>query len=579
LVLIPRQVPRSRRQLNHGRSWLRLLALTALVLGLIVAAAVAGFTVAQHKLPPYPLLARIDGKVQLALGKVGERKPVVVYTHLLKLTLDTGQVPVEGLRLSGSPTEGGGLTSFGADVLLLPWDGRIYAATSSNTIRATRLQAPDNHRKAYLALANDPRYAGYDIVAKFHRYHDILHFDGPAGRGLLVTYNEFHADRACYTTTMARLDIAPAVKSIDEVQAGPGDWKIVFRTQPCLALKKKFIALEGYMAGGRMAFKPPATVYLTSGDYHHDGVHSDLRVAQDPAYQYGKMIEVNLATGVGRVMAQGLRNPQGIALMPGGQLYTLEHGPRGGDELNLIREGADYGWPSESYGTSYGGTPIPGALSFGRHDRFEPPAMSWSPSLGLSGMALVQGFHAAWDGDFIASSLKDRSLHRIRFAGERPISSERIEIGRRLRQVHQHSDGRLVLWADSGELIFITASDLVGVDNELDEFAQVARLPAASIERLKANVAKCSECHAFVPDDHNRAPSLARVFGDRVAGTPFAGYSDALRRHGGTWNHTTLAAFITDPQRFAPGTSMPAQAMSPAEIAALVGFLQHLDGR
>ena len=85
-----------------------------------------------------------------------------------------------------------------------------------------------------------------------------------------------------------------------------------------------------------------------------------------------------------------------------------------GDELNLIQDGLNYGWPLESYGTTYRGTRIPDSLSYGRHTQFQPPIFSWVPSVAVSGMTLVKGFDESWDGDILVSSLSDQALHRVR---------------------------------------------------------------------------------------------------------------------------------------------------------------------
>ena len=92
----------------------------------------------------------------------------------------------------------------------------------------------------------------------------------------------------------------------------------------------------------------------------------DLFVCQDPDQDYGKVIDLDLVSGTRRIVAAGLRNMQGVALTAGGALYTVEHGLLGGDELNAIVDGANYGWPLESYGIAYSKEPLPGSLSFSR---------------------------------------------------------------------------------------------------------------------------------------------------------------------------------------------------------------------
>ena len=523
-------------------------------------------------------LRAVDNRVQNLMRKATGPQTMEsrsYATHLLTLQSEVVRVDVgRSGRAQAMDQNGGGLTSFGADVLLLPFDGHVYAATSAEDIRRTRVQAPDNGREALRALREDPAYADYDISPGYLRYNGII-FVEPA-RMLAVTYTEFHPDEICYTNTLAAIDIPPGVTSIDEVEAGPDDWRILHRTTPCLPFKNKYLAIEGHMAGGAMAFLPPSTLYWTSGDFHLDGMRSDPpAIAQNPDAQYGKVLAYDLATNEVRTASTGHRNPQGIAVTSGGQVYEVEHGPRGGDELNLIVEGNNYGWPLVSLGTTYAQTSIPNSLSYARHESFAPPAMSWTPSVATSGIAYVNGFHPDWDGDLILGSLLGQSLFRVRLAQGRPVYSEAIRIGTRIRAVHQHTDGRLVLWTDSQNLIFLTGESPTDLEQVLGNFARNKRLSDEDRARVSASVLGCAECHSFQGGDHERAPGLKDIFGAEIASTSFAGYSDALRQKRGIWDRETLTAFLASPQDVAPGTTMAAANVDDAEsLSLLVDFLE-----
>lgn len=110
-------------------------------------------------------------------------------------------------------------------------------------------------------------------------------------------------------------------------------------------------------------------MHLASGDYSWDGVYADDVIAQKDEFDYGKVIEINVETRVAKQISKGHRNTQGIAIDRLGDLWTVEHGHRGGDELNRIVEGADYGWPSVTLGTRYSGLPLPGVTA-NIHRRF-----------------------------------------------------------------------------------------------------------------------------------------------------------------------------------------------------------------
>lgn len=563
-----------------GRFWRR-LGWAALGLGVLGGATGAaffgGWLVREHEVFPHRLVDRVDTRVEVMLYGYFPADQLTsgdIVTHLITLDMQVMPINPNRERYAHPLGEyGGGLTSFGEDVLLLPYDGRVYASKGPGDIRATEVLGPDMNRAAYQAAADDPAFAHLEFNKGYLRYGDLLFVDSPVFRGLIASYPEYHPERFCYTNTLSRLPIPAEVVSIDTFSAEPGDWEVFFRTEPCLPFKTRGLALEGQMAGGRITFAAPGTLYLTSGDFHFDGMRSDRILAQDPEAQYGAVIEVDLATGASRILSKGHRNPQGITLMPDGRLFALEHGPRGGDELNLIRPGTNYGWPLESLGARYTGTLIPGALSYGRHEVHAPPAFAWAPSIAPSALALVTGFHPAWEGDLLAGSLADRSLHRLRVRNDRVLYTERIEIGSRIRYVHQHSDGRIVLFTDNAELIFLSSKERQTVA-PMARFVRETGLSSDLAGPVEVALARCRECHSLIPGDHRSAPSLATIFDGPVADSAYDAYSDALAAQGGRWTREALVAYLTDPQRFAPGTTMPSPGIDdPAAIAAIVDYL------
>ncbi|WP_051927544.1 PQQ-dependent sugar dehydrogenase [Ruegeria halocynthiae] len=556
----------------------------SLAFGFIGLAVFAGYEIGKRQWLLHTVFEKVDRRIEKAMAKVARGQPAILSlerlpSHLIDLQAEVAAVPVG--RVSPYHTireNGGGLTSFGADVLLLPYDGRIYAASSAKDVRATKVTVPDTNRAAYEALTDDPENTVYQIKAGYLRYNDLIQFSGPDGPALAISYTEYHPDRKCVTNTVALLPLGAEVKSIDEVQATADDWQVIYRTAPCLPLKTRHLAIEGHMAGGKLVFENPSTIYMTSGDYHFDGMRSEAGpgIAQNPTAEYGKILAIDVASGDGRIVSMGHRNPQGLTLTPDGTLYTLEHGPKGGDELNLVRDGANYGWPLESYGLTYwAASTIPGSLSYGRHSHFERPIYSWVPSIAGSALTYVEGFHPSWDGDLLVAALLDGSLFRLRVAEGRVVYSERIEVGTRIRDVHQHSDGRIVLWTDDRAMIFLTGQDR---QNRSELFATSVRHQGLSnhdAKRLETAISACAECHSFEVDDHARSPSLARIFGSKIASTSYDGYSNGLSAQTGTWNEETLTEFLKDPQSFASGTPMPNPGFDDNRlIQSLVAYLK-----
>ena len=568
--------------------WMVASVISLIVIGAMSFVFFLGFVSGERAVgPTYPFFAKVTNKLDqmfFAGGPVPKLEGATYNSALIRLVSEVGEVDFgrpDGQR-NFLAYNGGGLTSFGDDVLLLAYDGNIYAASGPRDIRRTAIDVPDNNREAYIALADDPTFSDYQFHRGYLRYNDLIHVETPGGSALIASYTEYHAGapgEACYTNTLARLDLPADATDVDQLNAAASDWSILFRTDPCMPFKQEHLAMEGHMAAGRLTFSAPLTLYMTSGDFHLDGMRSNgPGIAQDMDAMYGKTLAVDIETGEGRIVSAGHRNAQGIAISPAGHVMVFEHGPRGGDEINIIREGANYGWPLESYGTTYGGTPIPNSISYGRHTQFEPPAFSFVPSVASSGLTVIDGFHESWDGDMLASSLTDQSIYRIRMEGDEVVYSERIEIGSRIRYVHQHNDGRIVLWTDNGELIFLTALERVDEEEKFRNWLAEAELPGRIKTSLNTLMQRCTECHSFQVGDHERSPGLNKIYGDDIAATTFAGYSDGLSSRSGHWSRENLIAYLQDPQGFAPGSIMPAADVEDEQVLeALVDYLETLD--
>lgn len=215
---------------------------------------------------------------------------------------------------------------------------------------------------------------------------------------------------------------------------------------------------RGFHLGGRIVFDGKGFVYLTLGDRgempraqaprDHAGsvirLHDDGRVPADNPF-------VGQPEQLPEVFSRGNRNMQGAAIHPTtGELWTHEHGPQGGDELNIIRAGRNYGWPTITYGVNYvTGTKIgEGTVREG----FEQPLHVWIPSIGVSGMA----FYSAnaipqWKGSLLLGGLSGQSLVRLVLDGERVVREERLLFGEvgRVREVRVGPDGWVYLLNDS----------------------------------------------------------------------------------------------------------------------------------
>jgi aldose sugar dehydrogenase len=254
---------------------------------------------------------------------------------------------------------------------------------------------------------------------------------------------------------------------------------------------------QGGQFGAEVAFSPDGKLlYLSSGDRQR------MTTAQDPNQPLGKILRLTLdgkpapgnpmagKTGSQTVdvidppsdteaaknapkiktytfpgpnltpaetWASGIRTPYGLAFAPDGHLWELEHGPRGGDELNLIEPGKNYGWPLVSYGKNYNGVPIPSPDT--RPD-LQKPVIYWVPVIAPGNLMFYKGgkMFGQWNGSALVSGLASKALLRITFNGTSAQMAERWDMGFRVRDVEEAPDGSLWAVEDAkpGRLVHIT---------------------------------------------------------------------------------------------------------------------------
>jgi glucose/arabinose dehydrogenase len=220
------------------------------------------------------------------------------------------------------------------------------------------------------------------------------------------------------------------------------DVEIVWRQSPRIVSPGHF--------GHRIAFGPDGLLYISSGE----------RMQQDPAQDLsntlgtvvrlnddGSTPESNPFANRGGVTTQiwsyGHRNPLGLAFAPDGRLWELEHGPAGGDELNLIEAGVNYGWPTVSNGSNYDGRPIP---AHSTHPEFRAPVISWTPVLAPGNMVFYSGaMFPDWQGDILISGMTTHAIIRVDVNGGGASEAARYDLGQRIRAVMPGVDG--AIWA------------------------------------------------------------------------------------------------------------------------------------
>ncbi|WP_237251619.1 PQQ-dependent sugar dehydrogenase [Thioalkalivibrio nitratireducens] len=319
------------------------------------------------------------------------------------------------------------------------------------TERAGRLRIIDEGRLLDAPVAGVPE----SFVRSQGGLLEVLPDPGFDDNGLIYL-TQAHGTGAANTTRLlrARLD--------GERLA---DVEVLFEARPMRATPVHF--------GGRLALLPDGTLVLGLGDAFDDRedaqrldshtgsivrVHRDGRVPADNPF-------VGRANALPEIYSYGHRNVQGIVFdAENGVLWAHEHGPRGGDELNLIEPGVNYGWPVASHGIDYSGARITPYTSLpGMRD----PVRHWTPAIAPSGMTLYRGDQfPEWRGSLLISSLVQRQVRRLSLDGTRVIGEEVlfVEVGERLRDVREGPDGALYLLTDKpdGRVLRVTRADAGG---------------------------------------------------------------------------------------------------------------------
>lgn len=332
--------------------------------------------------------------------------------------------------------------------LAQPWgiaflpDGSSLITEKRGTLRhltAAGLSAPipgvpqvlDSGQGGLLDIAIDPEFDRNQTI--------YLSYSEPAASG----------DEAGTAVARARLELAPAPQLVNV--------RVIFSMNKKTDTRRHF--------GSRILVAPDHTLIITLGD------RADLPRAQDPFDHAGSIVRINPDGSIPKdnpfadgkeaapeIWTIGHRNLQGATYHRGtSSVWTLEHGARGGDEINHPRAGRNYGWPVISYGRHYSG----GKIGVGTHkEGMEQPVHYWDPSIAPSGLAYYDGdAFPDWRGNLFVGALKDQMLVRLELVGERVVHEEWLLKGEfgRIRDVRQGPDGFLYLLTDSsnGQLLRI----------------------------------------------------------------------------------------------------------------------------
>lgn len=287
-------------------------------------------------------------------------------------------------------------------------------------------------------------------------------YGGQGGLGDVVLSPDFANDRYVYLSWVEAGDsntFGAAVGRAKLVAAASGarleGLQVIWRQEPKVSGRGHF--------GHRIAFGPDGMMYVSSGE------RQKFDPAQDLNQNLGKIVRLSPAGGIpsdnplydtGRIRAQawswGHRNPLGLAFDDAGRLWNTEMGPQGGDELNLVRKGGNYGYPKASNGDHYDGRDIPDHRP---GDGFEAPKVYWNPAISPGSLMIYSGdLFKAWQGDAFIGALGGEALIRVDLNGENAAKADQWPMGTRIREVEQGPDGAIWLLTDGkdGKLLRLT---------------------------------------------------------------------------------------------------------------------------
>jgi cytochrome c2 len=496
------------------------------------------YFVKRFRLPALAVLAAALAAVvaQPALARsVPSQQVIPTQRERLSMTVYRG-------LLDPRTMDGGAIEAYRDGLLVVNGDGRFYRLTpgADGALTSARLALPPPFdRSQFLADQENP-----DRAPRL-RLTGMAIEPGTDTPRIFVAHQAWNSTGRCFTirVSVAALEPLPASTNSDV-------WTPLFDSWPCLPFSPGFDDSE---TGGRLEWFGDSLL-LTIGDHGFDG-RKGPALAQADDNAYGKVIRIDLSGGH-QIFSKGHRNAQGLLVDRAGRIWLAEHGPSGGDEINLLEAGGNYGWPLATYGTDYGSLNWPLAPTAHDHGSFHEPAHAFVPSVAVSNLIDVSSpLFPQWRGDLLLGSMKRQTLYRVRLRGDRVTFVEPIPIGYEIRDLVEAPDGRIVLWTDESAIVILAPGTgaLEGV---------------AAFER-------CQVCHGLDADGKRLAPTLRGIVGQRVAAEAGYDYSPALSGLGGVWTEERLDAFLEDPGGYAQGSQMDAGRVADrAERVAIIEFLK-----
>jgi len=423
------------------------------LLALVVAVALTRFLAALTVLAALSAVAVLLLPVRVRI----ELRPDVPSTVSYD-SVTTALYPLAVARYKNVVPAGRKFEAFGA---IVEFDDGYLVATGDGALFTVRIPASGSAQVSRLPTQVPLNIDAFDRATdrngagQYFRLMDLRIREQDGRLQVFASHHWWDDARHCSVVQVSELETTPAALATARLD---DQWKTLYQSTPCLPLAHTDWPFSGMEGGGRIRLVDDSTLLLTIGDHGFNDVVYSPDYVSDTAASYGKTWKIHLG---GRrrpeLFTIGHRNPQGLFIDPDGQIWETEHGPQGGDELNLLRPGLNYGWPHVTYGTDYGLFTWPRNAVQGEHAGYTLPIYAWVPSIGTSNLIRLRGdLFPLWKGDLLVASLVGAKLFRMHLDGDRVVFAEPIPIGDRIRDLLEDRKGRLVLWTDSRSLIVIT---------------------------------------------------------------------------------------------------------------------------
>jgi cytochrome c2 len=461
-----------------------------------------------------------------------------------------------------SKGKGGAMTVVGSHIIIATNEGDFFQiSTETMGVVENFLPHLDNGRDKIGASKF------YSYRESNGRVHDLLHFN-----------DEFYVSYDLYITETDTIHF-----EISRFDKNNKIWTPVYKS---LALDVPYFALGN---GGKMIPLDDENILFSIGDYSLDrknNLPSDF-ASQNPTLPWGKVLKLHVGSGSNSVFSMGHRNIQGLTVLKNGAIIASEHAPRGGDELNAIVEGENYGWPFVSFGTEYNSYKLIDSVPYeefidqdakdqilnNRKIKYSPPFYSFVPSIAPTDIIQIDDVSPLWDSNLLLASLKAMSLYHIKVDMDKTTALQRkgsvvfvepIYIGSRIRDIEENG-GIIWLLLDDGTISTIEpTSSLTPVEKNID------------------GLTSCITCHNAEPTQGSVAPTFKGLFNRQIATSNFNKYSDGLKllkskNPNMRWTETNLIAYLMDPQSFAPGTTMPNMGLTEGGAKCVIARIQALE--